>query len=470
MNDIKLEILQISHELYSGDAILYVYSDNNLIDAVTITKEFKKSASSALPASNTQIVQIIAKDLEHGNALGSAMFPISLVLEKSEPVKLSLVIPTIQSQECENESGFIKIVAKTSDEIKTFSQKERENNRENDIYRAMKSELDIEKWKNIGLKQIREEMNSSELARVSVMQKMCKTVEAYEEELQSLKKTLADKNNTIQCETEKNYIQETLKANRAEWESKSKKYEDHLQKLKKAREGQELEKKRIKAETIQYQAELMAIKLQQSQPKFQENLENPEKIQNLKISLCDLKFELELNKSNLIEALERMEDFQAHNTKLRSYIQSLEEKSTKLVAEDFTDITQIIHNHLDLLSINATVVKITENLYKIDHETLYLYVKNGELMTQQDSKVLCFVEWLQKNKWKSYSRETEESCDKCKKLDTVPEEEDEDEIVFIMSPAKPVKQAAARKSPNARSRDYMPILRKKDQVVTRGRK
>ena len=51
----------------------------------------------------------------------------------------------------------------------------------------MKSELDIEKWKNTGLRQIREEMNASELARVSVMRKICSTADKYEKEISELK-------------------------------------------------------------------------------------------------------------------------------------------------------------------------------------------------------------------------------------------------------------------------------------------
>lgn len=470
MNDIKLEILQISHDLYYGDAILYVYSDNSLIDAMTLTKEFKKSVVTALPASNSQIIQIIAKDLEHGQALGSAIFPISLLIENSEPVKLSLSSLGIQSQACSDDTGFIKLSAFGYEENQDLIINDIEKTRENDIYKVMKSELEIEKWKNAGLKQIREEINFSEFARVSLMQKMLEKVDSYEQEIQSLKKGLAGNYLSSYYMLRKNIIEESLKDEKAEWRNKAKRYEENIERLKRTREEQEAEKKAIRAQTLQYQTELMALKLQQSQCS-KAVIPNQDTIKNLEMALCDIKFELELNKSNLTEALERINDFQTHNTKLRTYIETIEEKSTLLIKENINDITQIIINHLDLLSINATVTRISENFYKIDNETLLLTINNGELVTQQDSKYISFVEWLQKNKWKSCSREdTEESCDKFKKLDTVPEEEEEDEKTFIASPERPVKNVVPKKSPNYRAKDYSPILRKKNSSVVRGRK
>ncbi|OMJ94302.1 hypothetical protein SteCoe_2498 [Stentor coeruleus] len=468
MNGIKLEILQICHDLYYGDAILYVYSDNNLIDAITLTKEFKKSAVTVLPASNSQIIQIIAKDLEHGQALGSATFPISLLIENSIPVKLSLNVSGIQSQTCNDNNGFIKLSALENEENQDLFIRELESSRENDIYKAMKSELEIEKWKNTGLKQIREEMNFSELARVSVMKKMCKTVESYGQEIQSLKKVLANNHLSSYYVLRKNIIEESLKDNKTEWENKAKRYEENIKELKRIREEQEAEKKIIKNQTLKYQTELMALKLQQSQC-LKEEIPTNDTVKNLEMALCDIKFELELNKSNFTEAVERMNDFQAHNTKLRNYIETIEEKSIKLIEEDLKDITQVIINHLDLLSINASVIRISENLYRIDNETLLVMINNGELVIQQDSKFISFVEWLQKNKWKS-REDTEESSEKFKKLDTVPEEEEEDEKTFIVSPEKPVKKVVAKRSPNYRTKDYSPILRKKESNVAYGRK
>ena len=45
MNDLKLEILEICDKNFNGDAILYIYSDKNLLDAVTLKNNLKKATA-----------------------------------------------------------------------------------------------------------------------------------------------------------------------------------------------------------------------------------------------------------------------------------------------------------------------------------------------------------------------------------------------------------------------------------------
>ena len=48
--------------------------------------------------------------------------------------------------------------------------------------------------------------------------------------------------------------------------------------------------------------------------------------------------------------------------------QEIEEK-IEANEENCLSILEIVNNHLDALSITATVLKITENIYKIDNES-----------------------------------------------------------------------------------------------------
>ena len=56
MNDIKLEVLEFVDERCSGDAILYIYSDSNLIDALTIKTHPGRPSSTSLPSSSSQSI------------------------------------------------------------------------------------------------------------------------------------------------------------------------------------------------------------------------------------------------------------------------------------------------------------------------------------------------------------------------------------------------------------------------------
>ena len=123
---------------------------------------------------------------------------------------------------------------------------------------------------------------------------------------------------------------------------------------------------------------------------------NPEKLAKLK-SLQDIlyekNYELEVTRENLNRTFDSISDYQIHNSSLRSYIQSFEEKREDFEKnENPVDPYNLIINHLDALSITAHVQKVTENIYKIDEESIHLFIKNGELMTQNNSKNITFVE------------------------------------------------------------------------------
>ena len=210
MNEAKLEILQLSDDNFQGYAILYIYSDSNLIDAVTLKKDFTASVLIPINSSFLQTIQITAKDLQTGFHIGSVSFPLSLLIDTNES---SVFFLTSSQNNLQNDNSFIRIRSCSIEESSQSLHKIRENDRDFDIQRALQSELDIEKWKNTGIKQIREEMNASELARVSVMKKICFTVEKYETEISELKSKLgtnSSKSGVII--RKKNKIEEEIKA------------------------------------------------------------------------------------------------------------------------------------------------------------------------------------------------------------------------------------------------------------------
>jgi hypothetical protein len=84
MNEAKLEILQLSDDNFQGYAILYIYSDSNLIDAVTLKKDFTASVLIPINSSFLQTIQITAKDLQTGFHIGSVSFPLSLLIDTNE--------------------------------------------------------------------------------------------------------------------------------------------------------------------------------------------------------------------------------------------------------------------------------------------------------------------------------------------------------------------------------------------------
>lgn len=456
MTTLKLSILDITHPTFDGDAILYLYLDNELKDALTLTKEYKKAPTSTLEIYPDSVIQITSKDLNHGLFLGSCSFLSSLLIDNPSGVILPLNSESLITN-LENFSIPTLTLCLVTNAKQIKSPKNRENLRDSDIYKAIQSEIDLEKWKNTGLKQIREEMNSSELARVSVMQKICKTVENYEQDIAELKEKIAHKAlmGNYSGDTLKK-MQNVLKDNRELWAAKETDYQSRISKLQEESAKRKQEISNLKQENSKTKEEISELNKNKG-----ENLiihsELEEKQCYLEFALKNIKLELELNKSNLCEAVEQIVSFQNNNTKLRGYIEALEEKSERVVKDENFDILSLVHTHLDALSIHANVVQVTKNIFKIDNDSLYLFLANCELMTQQGPHTLSFVEWLQRNKW---FVDGEDQCnnEKPKRLDTVPEEEVEDEI-----PVSPVivRKKAVKKSPVKNLKEFSPILKKK---------
>ena len=456
MTTSKLSVLEITHPTFNGDAIIYLYLDNELKDALTLTQEFRKPPTSLLEINSDSVIQITSKDLNNGVFLGTCTFLSSLLIDNPSGIILPLNSESLITS-LENFSIPTLTLCLNTNEKQLKSPKNRENLRDNDIFRAIQSEIDIEKWKNTGLKQIREEMNSSELARVSVMRNICKTVDKYEQEIAGLKEKIGNRALMANCSVETiKKLEEALKQCRQDWKKKEINYEAKLEQLKEDNTKRKSEICRLKQVNSQITEEITEVI--KSQPEKEvTNYELEEKKSYLEFSLKNIKLELELNKSNLTEAVEQIVSFQNNNTKLRGYIEALEERTEKVVKEENFDILSLVHTHLDALSIPANVVQVTKNIFKIDNDSLYLFLASGELMTQQGPQTLTFVEWLQKNKW-FFEGEDQGNYEKPKRLDTVPEEEVEDEIPTspMVARKKPVK-----KSPVKSVKEYSPILKKK---------
>ena len=129
------------------------------------------------------------------------------------------------------------------------------------------------------------------------------------------------------------------------------------------------------------------------------------------------------------------------------------------------------------MNLNLSVIQVTENIFKVENETLHLFFDRTELMAQQGGKTSTFFNWLQKFDWKntnlhkrSKSEDTiihikEAQNNPETKLDIVLEEDFEQEEEPLKKQKTPIKAQASKtlkKSPSGKIlRNYSPILSKK---------
>ncbi|OMJ88365.1 hypothetical protein SteCoe_9681 [Stentor coeruleus] len=488
MNDkeIDVEILSIVHNSTKGDILCYIYADNNLLDAVTLTEDVYEPAITTLPSYPDQVIQIIAKDLLRSQPIGTVQFNLGLLLESSEPVILPMNSTLIEFIPVEISKPYIQLKWYSKDIVPKHSENFLDKTEDNDVYKAMQSELEIEKWKNKGLKQLREEMNMSEMARVTAVQKLQTVVEEYEKEISSLKKQIGF-NPYEQILTQQKQVEEEFFSAVNEWKNKEKEYIENITLLEEEKYQQDLEISKLKAENHLSKLELETTKNLLKVEKLKKEQTTQEelalKIKVLEENIEEKQRELEINKKITNEALEQLSHFQVHNTFLRSHIEAIEEKLQEFIKESPPDIARLVQHHLDALDMPVKSTQVTENIFKIENETLHLYFDKNELMAQQGGKTTTFIDWVQKFKWKNKATHKRSKSEDAKvpqkelstpieaKLDIVPEVEIEHEEEPQKKSTTPVKTAPSikilKKSPSGKIiRNYSPILSKKKTTKT----
>jgi hypothetical protein len=202
------------------------------------------------------------------------------------------------------------------------------------------------------------------------------------------------------------------------------------------------------------------------------------KVKLLEEEIDEKQRELEINKKITNEALEQLSHFQVHNTFLRSHIEAIEEKLQDFIKESPPDIGKNVQQSLDSLNICLIVEQVTENIFKVENETLHLFFEKGVLMAQQGGKTVSFNEWVQRYSAKVNSNHKRSKSEDIKliakestntieaSLDIVPEAEVEHEDEPLKKTATPMKQLGnsktMKKSPSGKGiRSYSPILSKK---------
>lgn len=479
-NEIDVEILSIVHDSVKGDVLCYIYSDNNLIDAVTLTEDLYEPAVTTIPSCPEQMIQIIAKDLIRSQQIGTVSFNLGLILSQSDPVNLPMNVPIVDSIPSEISKPFIRIQWFSKDHMKTSRETVFDVKPDCDALKAVQSELEIEKWKNKGLKQLRQEMNASELARVSAMQKLQSVIGEYELEIGLLKKQIGFNPYEEMISQQKQFEDEFYNAI-SEWKNKEKSYIESIAILEEEKYSQDLEISKLRAEGQITKLELETYKNLVKVEKLKKDQASQEDL-NLKIKLLEDEIEekqkeLEINKKITNEALEQLSHFQVHNTFLRSHIESIEEKLQDFIKDSPPDIEKLIQHHLRSLNLNLSIIQVTENIFKIENETLHLFFDRSELMAQQGGKTSTFISWLEKFDWKNsnlhkrsksedtimHIKETQNNAET--KLDIVPEEEleqEEEPLKKQKTPIKPQASKTLKKSPSGKIlRNYSPILSKK---------
>lgn len=479
--EIDVEIISIAHNNIKGDILCYIYADNNLLDAVTLTEDLYEPAVTTLPSYPDQVIQIIAKDLLRSQPIGTVQFRLGLLLESSEPVTLPMNSSLIEFIPAEIPKPYVQLKWYSKDNIPKTTENLLDKPEDNDIYKSMQSELEIEKWKNKGLKQLREEMNTSEMARVASVQKLQTIVDEYEKEIALLKKQIGI-TPYEQIISQQKQIEEEFFAAVNEWKSKEKEYIESIALLEEEKYQQDLEISKLKAESNLARLELETTKNILKVEKLKKEQTSQEelalKIKVLEEEINEKKRELEINKKITNEALEQLNHFQVHNTFLRSHIEAIEEKLQEFIKESPPDIARLVQHHLEALEIPVKSTQVTENIFKIENETLHLYFDKNELMAQQGGKTITFIDWVQKFKWKNKTNHKRSKSEDVKVqpkdlsapvdaiLDIVPEAELEHEEEPQKKPTTPVKAPSAakalKKSPSGKIiRNYSPILSKK---------
>ena len=479
--EIDVEILSIVHDSAKGDVLCYIYSDNNLIDAVTLTEDLYEPAVTTLSSSPDQTIQIIAKDLLRSQQIGIISFPLSLLLSHQIPITLPMNSSLIQSLPSDPPKPFIKLQWFNKNTTNHSKDSIPDCKNESEALKSAQAELEIEKWKNKGLKQLREEMNSSELARVSAMQKLQSIVEEYEQEINQLKKQIGLNPYEQILNQQKNFEDEFFSAIN-EWRDKERNYIDSIAVLEEEKYSQDLEISKLRAEGEIARAELEMCKNVLKVERMKKDMGSQEdlmiRLKLLEDEIEEKQRELEINKKITNEALEQLSHFQVHNTFLRSHIEVIEEKLQDYLKDSPPDIEKLIHQNLQALGLSLIVLQVTENIFKIENETLHLFFDRAELMVQHGGKTLSFVEWVQKYEWKNNSSHKRSKSEDVKVqtkevytnseviLDIVPEEEVEHEEEPTKRQKTPSKQQVnskgLKKSPSGKIlRNYSPILSKK---------
>ena len=477
--DIDIEILSINHDSDKGDILCYIYADNNLLDAVTLTEDLYEPAVTTLPSFPDQIIQIVAKDLVHGQPIGTIQFRLGLLLESQSAISLPMNSTIIECIPYEITKPFIQLKWYSKENMNKNTEISLEKNEENDMFKAMQSELEVEKWKNKGLKQMREEMTSSEMARISAMQKLQSIVDEYEKEISLLKKQMGYNPYDQILKQEKQIEEEYINA-LTEWKNKEKEYIENIALLEEEKYNQDTEISKLKSEGKLAKLELESLKSILAVEKIKNDYNTQEEllitIKALEDEIEEKQRELEINKKITDEALQQLSYFQVHNTFLRSHIESIEDKMQDMVKEKAPDIGKLVEHYLEGMSIPVKAVQVTENIFRIDNETIHLFIEKDELMAQQGEKKMTFVEWAQNLKSKNnhkrsksedtmaIGKETCNSLEAC--LDIVPEAEaeiEEEPQKRTTTPVRaPVYNKVIKRSPSGKiARNYSPILSKK---------
>ena len=480
--ELDVEILCIVHDSAKGDVLCYIYSDNNLIDAVTLTEDLYEPAVTTLSSCPDQTIQIIAKDLLRSQQIGTVSFPLSLLLSQQTPITLPMNSSLVQSLSSDPAKPYIKLQWLSKNSSKSSRESLFDCKNENEALKSAQAELEIEKWKNKGLKQLREEMNSSELARVSAMQKLQSIVEEYEQEISQLKGQIGLNPYEQILNQQKNFEDEFFFAIN-EWRDKERNYIDSIAVLEEEKYSQDLEISKLRAEGEMAKAELEMCKNVLKVERMRKDSGSQEQLM-VRITLLEEEIEekhreLEINKKITNEALEQLSHFQVHNTFLRSHIEVIEDKLQDYLKDSPPDIGKLIHQNLQALGLSLTVLQVTENIFKVENENLHLYFDRAELMVQHAGKTSSFVEWAQRFEWKRSSSHKRSKSEDFKVqaiegfkdseviLDIVPEEEEveheEEPSKRMKTPSKQqVSSKGMKKSPSGKIlRNYSPILSKK---------
>eukprot|EP00361_Fabrea_salina_P007213 CAMPEP_0202436108 /NCGR_PEP_ID=MMETSP1345-20130828/23090_1 /ASSEMBLY_ACC=CAM_ASM_000843 /TAXON_ID=342563 /ORGANISM="Fabrea Fabrea salina" /LENGTH=262 /DNA_ID=CAMNT_0049049373 /DNA_START=299 /DNA_END=1084 /DNA_ORIENTATION=- len=168
------------------------------------------------------------------------------------------------------------------------------------------------------------------------------------------------------------------------------------------------------------ESELKLQKLKNAQ-EDQEYLKT--KIHDLENELSNLKFSYEEQTKLTREAMKQLDYAHEFNNELQAECGLLESKLKEWVGDYSEEIVvrepsieELLDNVTRSMTLPPQIEKVTDNIYRINKETVHLFVKNGMLYIEQGKKVLLFNEWA-----KEGSKHTRSKSETFTEMSTVSE-------------------------------------------------
>ena len=487
--EFRLTISGISSEYSEKDLAFYLYIQNTLLDVYTEIEpndiEWFKYLEGTLKIS---VVDLVVEE----NSPGEAFIQMHQLKDRWENNSSTAQLQLHKNNQLQNtwievKYEFVESNSQPS-EIETLK----------DNLSSAKRNLDFEKKRSENNTKLQEQLNVCELSRVSLLSKieklkvhydsrikeLCDIIEKLREDLaesQTLKETdlvQKEKAKRQAIMTQHNKLANTYAQELESWKSREtqliqqlKQTEDEKSKLHSEISNLKNKVTVLESENKYNESELKLQKLKNTQ-EDQEYLKT--KIQDLETELSNLKFSYEEQTKLTHEAMKQLDYAHEFNNELQAECGLLESKLEEWVGDYSEEIVvrepsieELLDNVTRSMTLPPQIEKVTDNIYRINKETVHLFVKNGMLYIEQGKKILLFNEWV-----KEGSKHTRSKSETLTEMSTVSEYSNDlypvpEEEEYYQPPPKSTPRTGSvvaslcRTPPRLSLKSFRPILNRR---------